>query len=80
MKEYSKRRNLNRGYMKLDVWNNAMDLFRFSFIITNKVANLDYKLKSQILDSSQSISSNIAEGYCRKSVNEYLHFLNISLG
>jgi four helix bundle protein len=26
------------------------------------------------------ISSNIAEGYCRKSINEYLHFLDIALG
>jgi len=32
------------------------------------------------LDASQSISSNIAEGYCRKSITEYLHFLDIALG
>jgi hypothetical protein len=25
--EYTKRRNLNRGYMKLDVWQRGMDLF-----------------------------------------------------
>jgi hypothetical protein len=25
--EYTKRRNLNRGYMKLEVWQRGMDLF-----------------------------------------------------
>ena len=80
MKEYTKRRNLNRGYMKLDVWNNGIGIFQFCFNLLNRIPNLDYKLRSQILDAAQSISSNIAEGYCRRSITEYLHFLNISLG
>ncbi|MHB8338813.1 MAG: four helix bundle protein [Ignavibacteriaceae bacterium] len=29
---------------------------------------LDFKLKAQILDAAQSISSNIAEGYCRRRI------------
>ena len=29
--EYTKRRNLNRGYMKLDVWQRALDLFDYAF-------------------------------------------------
>ena len=80
MKEHTKRRNLNRGYMKLEVWNDAIDLFKLTYKLMNNISNLDYKLKSQILDSVQSISSNIAEGYGRRSINEYLYFLNISLG
>lgn len=80
MKEYTKRRNLNRGYMKLEVWNDGIELFKLTYKAMNGIVNLDYKLKSQILDSAQSISSNIAEGYGRKSINEYLYFLNISLG
>ena len=66
--------------MKLEVWNDAVELFRYCFNLTNKIHNLDFKLKTQILYSSQSISSNIAEGYCRRSLNEYLHFLNTALG
>lgn len=31
------------------------------------------------IDAAHSISRNIAEGYCRRSVEEYLNFLNISL-
>jgi four helix bundle protein len=80
MKEHTKRRNLNRGFMKLEVWNDAIDLFSITFNILNTVPNPDYKLKSQLTDSAQSISSNIAEGYGRKSINEYLYFLNVSLG
>ena len=80
MKEHTKRRNLNRGYMKLEVWNNGIELFKICYHLTGKIPNLDFKLKSQILDASQSISSNIAESYCRRSIIEYLNFLNIALG
>ena len=79
MKEYTKRRNLNRGYMKLQVWNLGMDLFEYCNKLTSGM-NLEFKLKSQLLNASLSIPSNIAEGYCRKSINEYLQFLYISLG
>ena len=30
--------------------------------------------------SADSVHRNIAEGYCRRSINEYLNFLNIALG
>jgi four helix bundle protein len=30
--------------------------------------------------SNECISSNIAEGYCRKSIREYIQFVNIALG
>jgi four helix bundle protein len=66
--------------MKLDVWNDAINLFQFVNAILLKIDRLDFKLKAQILDAAQSISSNIAEGYCRRSINEYLQFLNIALG
>ncbi|MEO8233293.1 MAG: four helix bundle protein [Ignavibacteriota bacterium] len=80
MKEYTVRRNLNRGYMKLEVWNNAMDLFKSTYKPLNGIPNFDFKLKSQLVNAIQSTSSNIAEGYGRKSINEYLYFLNIALG
>jgi len=34
---------------------------------------------SNSIDAAHSISRNIAEGYCRKSIKEYLNFLNIAL-
>ncbi len=38
------------------------------------------KSRNNILDASHSISRNIAEGYCRRNLKEYLNFLNIALG
>lgn len=78
--EYTKRRNLNRGYMKLEVWNDAIRLLGIVRKVINGKSGVDLKLRSQILDSAQSISANIAEGYCRRSLKEYLQFLSIALG
>ncbi len=61
--EYTKRRNLNRGYMKLEVWNEAMVLFQWVFKTTQSIQEIDFKLRSQIINATQSISANIAEGY-----------------
>lgn len=44
---------------------------------------LPYELKrvaSQAIASSDSIHRNIAEGYCRRSIKEYLNYLYIALG
>ena len=35
--EYTKRRNLNRGYMKLEVWQRGMDLFELAFRLAGHV-------------------------------------------
>jgi four helix bundle protein len=69
---YTERKNLNRGFMKLEVWNDAIALFKLVYDIITRIDVIDFKLRSQILDAAQSISSNIAEGYCRRSINEYL--------
>ena len=37
-------------------------------------------MASQAIASSDSVHRNIAEGYCRRSLREYLQFLNICLG
>ena len=78
--QYTNRRNINRGYMKLDVWNDAIELFAVVGGILHGVQGIDIRLKGQVLDAAQSVSSNISEGYGRKSIKEYLYFLNVSLG
>jgi four helix bundle protein len=74
------RKNKNRGYQKLRVWNDAIEYY----LQTCKVfKTFPYELKrvaSQSISSSDSVHRNIAEGYCRRSIQEYLHFLNIALG
>jgi four helix bundle protein len=32
------------------------------------------------IDAAHSISRNISEGYCRRTLKEYLNYLNIALG
>jgi four helix bundle protein len=74
------RKNKNRGYQKLRVWNDAIDYY----VETCRVfRNFPYELSRvtrQAIASSDSIHRNIAEGYCRRSIHEYLNFLNIALG
>ncbi len=76
--EYTKLRNLNRGYMKLDAWQRGMDLSVMTFRLADGVA--DFKLKSQFRDAAQSVSANIAEGYGRRSLPEYLQYLYTAKG
>lgn len=79
MISYTKKWNKNRGYMKLDVWIKAMELFKLVWKTVYVDFKIDFKLRAQISDAAQSVSSNIAEGYGRRSINEYIQFLYISI-
>jgi len=72
------RQNLNRRYMKLEAWQRGMDLFELVFKATASVQ--DFKLRSQVTDAAQSISANIAEGYSRRTLPEYVQFLFFAKG
>jgi four helix bundle protein len=73
-------RNKNRGYMNLIVWQKAMELFELVWKLTYVESRTDFKLRSQIVNAAQSISANMAEGYGRRSVKEYIQFLYVGLG
>ena len=73
-------KNLNRGFRKLRVWREAIDLYAFEKKVLGEVKGLPFKIRDQVLDSGFSISSNTAEGYCRRSIKEYIQFINIALG
>ena len=70
--------NLNRGYLKLEVWQRGIDLFELAFRLAETIS--DFKLKSQFADAAQSVSANIAEGYGRRTLPEYLQFLYTAKG
>ncbi len=74
------RRNKNRGYQKLRVWNDAIEYYLQTCDVFGKFPYELKRVASQAIASSDSVHRNIAEGYCRRSIHEYLNFLNIALG
>ena len=75
-----KRKNINRGYTKLRVWEKTIELYKLTYDLTKDFPYELSKSRNNILDAAHSINRNIAEGYCRKNLKEYLNFLNIALG
>jgi four helix bundle protein len=73
-------RNKNRGYQQLRVWHDAIDLYVLSWRVFKRFPFELKRVASQAISSSDSVHRNIAEGYCRRSLREYLQFLNFSLG
>src|SRR5438874_12103581 len=73
-------RNKNRGYQQLRVWNDAQELYVLACKVFRRWPYELRRVVSQGIASADSIHRNIAEGYCRRSLREYLQFLNISLG
>ncbi len=73
-------RNKNRGYQQLRVWQDAIDLYVLNWRVFKRFPFELKRVASQAISSSDSIHRNIAEGYCRRSLREYLQFLNIALG
>lgn len=65
--------------MRLEVWQKGIDLYRLVWSLLLEV-KLDFKLRSQIADAAQSVPANIAEGYSRRSIKEYIQHVYIALG
>ena len=61
-------------------WREAIELYVFEKKILDQIRGISFKIKDQVLASGFSISSNLAEGYCRKSIKEYIQFVNVALG
>ena len=74
------RKNINRGFKRLRVWQDAVSLYVLSCTIFSDFPFDLKKVTSNGLDAVHSISRNISEGYCRRSLKEYLNHLNIALG
>ena len=74
------RKNINRGFKKLRVWQDSVSLYVLAYKIFSKYPFELKKVASNSIDAVHSISRNIAEGYCRRSIKEYLNYLNIALG
>jgi len=77
--EYTQRKNVNRGYRNLRVWQDAIDYYALSSKIFLKFPYELKRVASNHIASVDSIHRNVAEGFCRRSIKEYLVFLNYAL-
>jgi len=73
-------KNTNRGDQQLRVWQDAIAFYELSSKVFRRCPYELRRVASQAIGSSDSVHRNIAEGYCRRSLREYLNFLNIALG
>ena len=74
------RKNINRGFKKLKVWQDAISLYVLAYKIFSNIPFELKKVAANSIDAAHSISRNISEGYCRRSLKEYLNYLNYALG
>lgn len=75
----NRNKNINRGFRKLDIWNEAIELYAFVKQKLNGINTVSLKVKAQIESSIFSVHSNIAEGYSRRFLKENIQFNNIAL-
>ena len=69
------------NYKKLIVWQKADELAVLSYKYTDGFPKREmFGLTSQIRRAAISVTSNIVEGYNRKTKREFKRFLDISLG
>ena len=69
-----------RGYQQLLAWQRAHELAPAVFRVGASLSRSNGWLRSQCTRSSVSVAANIAEGYSRGSLREYIQFLNIARG
>jgi four helix bundle protein len=75
----NRNKNINRGFRKLDVWQEAIRLFVFEKEMLDHLKTVSYNTIAQIENSAFSVHSNIAEGYGRRYLKESIQFNNIAL-
>ena len=80
MRNTMDRKNMNRGFKRLRVWQDAVSLYVLAWESFRKFPFELKKIAGNTIDAAHSISRNISEGYCRRSLKEYLNHLNIALG
>jgi four helix bundle protein len=68
------------GYKNLLAWQAADELSAFVHKIVVQFGPRYFKLANQMLGSASSVKANIAEGYCRNSLGDYIRFCEIGRG
>ncbi|MBT8037225.1 MAG: four helix bundle protein [Verrucomicrobiae bacterium] len=69
---------MTNNFEKLEVWKRGCQLARDTYVAFQE--SRDFAYRDQMIRSSLSIPSNIAEGSDRGSPKEFIRFLNIASG
>ena len=70
-----------RNFRNLQIWTKSITLAKEIYLLTGKFPGSEkFGITSQIQRAAVSIASNIAEGTSRKSQNDFIRFLEMSLG
>jgi len=70
-----------KTYRNLIAWQRAMELAREVYAATGAMPESErFGLTNQMRRSCVSVASNIAEGYARQSLGDYIKFLRIARG
>ncbi len=69
-----------RGYQQLRAWQSSHELALAAFRLGKSIRAGHRWFADQLVRSAVSVPANIAEGYNRGSLRQYLHFLNIARG
>jgi four helix bundle protein len=73
------RKNINRGYRKLNVWQDAITCYALTCEVFRTFPFILQRVASQQIALVDSIHRNLAEGYCRRLLKKYFQFFNIAL-
>lgn len=68
------------GFKNILAWQRGDDLAALVYEATAKFGAGNYRLVDQMRGAATSVTRNIAEGYCRASLNEYIRFCEIARG
>jgi 23S rRNA-intervening sequence protein len=74
------RKNKNRGFQQLRVWQGAITLYVETCQLFRPQVFEMKRVVGQAIASADSVHRNIAEGYCRRSIREYIQHLYVALG
>lgn len=67
------------SYKQLEVWKKSIILVKEIYLTTDQLPKSElYGLVNQMRRCAVSIPSNIAEGYKRRNLGEYIQFLSIA--
>jgi four helix bundle protein len=69
-----------RGYQQLTAWRKAHELALASFRVSEGLRDRHRWLANQLVRAAVSVPANIAEGYNRGSLREYIYHLNVARG